>query len=901
MKILYSSLAVAALGFAACQQGISQTVNPPSGAPAQLWSDPKTWGGAVPDANTQVVIPLGKRIVLDTNARVKNITVLGALEFLDKDLNLQADYIAVQGAMRVGSAINPFSSKLSITLSGDSAQDIMQMGSRGILVMGSLEIYAKPPTKTWTKIADHVAAGANSLTLLENTTWNAGDRLVFAPTDFYNDGSFVKAPITELLELQSRNGSSVALKNAVQGARWGKLQYATNNGMSLTPGEITMPDTSKRNTGGSDVPTVLDARAEVGNLTRNVVIQAADDALWQQQKFGAHIMVMGAGSKALLDGVELRRVGQAGRFGRYPVHFHNISYAPTGKELADADAVLKNSSIWDSAQRCVVIHGSNGVKVQNNICYDIRGHAIFLEDAVERRNLLEGNLVLKVRQPLRLASCPKGDCALLIHERENPSGFWIVNPDNTTRGNAVADIEGHGYWLAFPKQVMGSNKNVSLNGIGARPDNLPFGIFESNVAHSIGSNGIHLDTVPIDSETGDLELNKYAPTEGGVPFNFQNGIRFRIARVTTYKTGSYWGGGGGIWNRNTKPDFLEWVSADHQGGWFDGAGDDGLIARSLIVAESLNKGVPRHSKQPLAALASYHSTFDMTQNIVVGFGFVEDDKNSPSGVFKTGDYYITAVDKGLKRNPDNVLIQSHPGRRVQPFTEEHWTLAGALWDAHGYWGPAGNYWVYDQPFFTAGTNCVQVAPAGKNGVSCAGTYYAFGDYTTDFDNNRYAFKHPIEVTRVDANGQAIGTWSVGDGNTAPKLGNMRHFAALKDGRFVLRFPKRAGAGYELPKSFGVTVRNVLSASDSVLFAVAFDGRLNPSISLATGAQTRAIDVAGANIAAVQADNSGKTYYFDRANNLIWLRLLGGLKANPFWDQDPNSDDQLYHPMRLEIK
>jgi parallel beta-helix repeat protein len=766
---------------------------------------------------------------------------------------------------------------------------------------GTLTAYGTLPATTWTKLADHASAGSSSLALLQSTGWKAGDQIVIAPTDFYNDGNFVKAPITEQLEVVNSTGSSLALKNSLSGARWGKLQYATNTGMSLTQGAVTLPDTSKRDTGGTSIPTILDARAEVGNLTRNIVIQGADDTLWQQQKLGAHVMVMGANAKAHLEGVELRRVGQAGKFGRYPVHFHNISYDSTGKELSDASATLKNSSIHTSAQRCVVIHGSNGVKVQNNICYDIRGHGIFLEDAVERRNLLENNLVLKVREPLKLPSCTGGDCALLRHEREDPSGFWIVNPDNTTRGNAVADVAGHGYWLAFPTLVMGSNKNVSLNNIKARPDNLPFGVFEDNVAHSIFNNGVHLDNVPKNSETGELEGNKYIPTSNGVVYDYTNGLRFTLARVTTYKTGNYWGSGGGIWNRNSKPNFVEWVSADHQGGWFDGAGDDGLIARSLIVSESLNKGVARHSTQPLAALASYHSTFDMTQNIVVGFGFTEDGKNSASGVFKTADYYITAVDKGLKRNPDNTLIGSHPGRRVQPFTSENWTLAGALWDAHGYWGAKGNYWVYDQPFFTTGTSCTQVAPAGKNGASCAGNYYAIGGYKTDFDPSDYSFKHPIEATRVDQNGNSLGVWSVGDGNTAPKLGNMRHFAALKDGRFILRFPKRTGSGYEIPKSFGATVGNFLAASDSVLFAVAFDGSLNPSITLSTGAETRAINVSGVDVAAVQADSSGKTYFFDRANNLLWVRLIGGLKANPYWQQDPNSDDQLYKPMRLEVK
>ena len=71
--------------------------------------------------------------------------------------------------------------------------------------------------------------------------------------------------------------------------RWGLLQYATASGMSLT--YSAPPATVVAGT-----PTVLDERAEVGNLTRNIVIQAPDDARWQNDKFGCHVMIMRQGT-----------------------------------------------------------------------------------------------------------------------------------------------------------------------------------------------------------------------------------------------------------------------------------------------------------------------------------------------------------------------------------------------------------------------------------------------------------------------------------------------------------------------------------------------------------------------------------------------------------------------------
>ena len=904
----------------ACQNAGSDNNNggttpaPPGiSTPASQWSNPVTWGGTLPSATSSVTIPANQRVVLDADVKVKNLTVLGTLEFARKDLKLESDFIAVRGALRIGDALNPFKQKATVTLTGSSVENTMNMGSRGILVMGGrLEVYGVAPNKAWTKLSDHASANSSQLKLLDNVDWKSGDKIAIAPTDFYN-GHSMNTPETEALEVSAVTGDTLSLKTPLGKARWGKLQYATETGMSLSQGAIDLPPTTGRDTYGSSIPTVLDERAEVANLTRNIVIQSADDAAWQQDGFGAQVMVMDRASNVQISGVELRRMGQAGKFGRYPIHFHNLSYDSSGKELGDVNYAVKNSVVWNSSQRCVVIHGSNGITLKDNICYDIKGHAIFMEDAVERRNVIEGNLVLKVREPNKAQ-------ALLKHEigasfGGTSSGFWIVNPDNTLRGNVAADIVGHGYWLAFPKSTLGVNNKVKLDAyvddkgvtVGSRPDRMPFGVFENNTAHSIQDNGVFIDAVPTDARdangnvAGETEGNKYIPMDGGKDwgYDFDKWQRFTLKGVTVFKTGAYWGGGGGIWNRNSNPNFLEWVSADHQGNSFAGAGDNGLIARSLVIGKSLNASVPRQSTQPLAALASYHSTFDMTQNVILEFPFVESN-NDPAGAFMTGDYYITPVDKGLKRNPDNKLINASPGRRVQPFLNENWTLAGALWDANGYWGPAGNYWVYDQAFFTSGTTCQTVQPAGKNGSSCAGPYYGVGDYYTNFDTNRYSFKHPIEVTRVSANGSSLGVWSVGDGNTAPKLGNMRHFAALKGGRYILRFPQRNGSGgYEIPTLFSGRVDNFLSSSDSMLLGVAFAGNQTPIISL-EGTEKREISTVGADLTAVQNDATGKTYWQDKVGNLIWIKLVGGFKpytGNP----DPNANENLYQSMRLEIK
>ena len=203
----------------------------------------------------------------------------------------------------------------------------------------------------------------------------------------------------------------------------------------------------------------------------------------------------------------------------------------------------------------------------------------------------------------------------------------------------------------------------------------------------------------------------------------------------------------------------------------------------------------------------------MQNNSIVNFPFVADQ---PSGAFKTDDYYITAVDRGLVRNANNQLINAHPGFRSPVRHAENWTLAGALWDPHGYWGPAGNYWVYDDPFLTAGVACQAVPPAGQNGMSCASEYYGVGGFVVD-GSERYMPEMPIQVSRLDAQGNTLGSWSVGDGRARQAFSNMRHFAALPGQRYMLDFP-----GDPVPSQrVELDVSNAYRANDEFVLGRAF--------------------------------------------------------------------------------
>ncbi|MCW1967361.1 MAG: right-handed parallel beta-helix repeat-containing protein, partial [Anaerolineae bacterium] len=867
----------------------------PSNPPTELWSDPATWGGQLPSANADLVIAACKTVLLDISPpTLRSLTLNGSLIFDRKDLDLTAGWIMIPtgGALQIGTAAAPYTHTATITLNAaDPSENVMSMGTRGLLVMGgALELYGQAPSPVWSKLSDHAITGTTSLNLISHTNWRAGDQIVIAPTDFFNFVYWNQA-LTSTFKTQviSATQTSLDIQDPLGRFRWGRLQYVTPNGMSLTPD----PSFSAPVSG---TPTILDERAEVGNLSRNIVIQAPDDALWQTQGFGAHVMLMDRNSVVQIDGVEFRRVGQAGRFGRYPLHWHQMSYSGT-QMIGDVSGhFVRNSSIWNSQHRCIVIHGTNGVLIQNNVCFDIRGHAIFLEDAVERRNIIENNLVLQVRVPIT---------PLLTHDTDvfqgGPSGFWLTNPDNIVRNNVAADAFGAGFWLSYPRNAFGLNASVVIT-----PHRTPLGIFDDNVAHSNLKPGVNLDWIVI-NEQGDVTPNAYIPMTGGRDhgYDFTQWIRPELRRNVTYKNGD-----SGLWNRVAIPTYDQWVSADNIGRFFAGAGSDGRITRTLLVGVSLNNLRPfaAPNAPPPAAVATYHSTFDIANNIMVNFGYVE---GAISGAFSTNDYYVRGVDKGLVRNTNNLLINSHPGYRMRTPLSENWALAGALWDANGYWGPIGNYWTYTDTFFTHDANCQAVAPAGQNGMSCPGPYYGVGGFVLNRSTARYMPMMPISATRQNNTGDVVGVWTVGDGNFAPMLGNMRHFAARIGGRYTIQFPGWSGG---VPTDTAMSLINMTQPSDWFLLGVSFSGTVPADAYMTTWYNYEQAEgfVPGTYYAQFKREmtptnsitnvlnSTGDLFWQDSANNLVWVKVMGGLPIPGEQNFLPNTDEYLYRERFLRV-
>ncbi len=423
------------------------------------WSDSEFWpSGRPPKAGENVEIPAGETVLLDVSPpALGGLVINGTLVFADQDLNLSADWIMVHGRLEVGVPTKPYTHNAVITLTGESNEDIMGMGSKVIGVMGGALSLVGEERVTWTKLAETAQKGDKRLRLLETVDWREGDEIVLASSDFdYRQ--------TETFTVKSVLGKTVSLDKATEYMHYGETQ--TYNGVTI------------------------DERAEIGLLSRNITLQG--DASSATSGYGGHVMLMSG--QAYVNSVEFFRMGQAGQIGRYPIHWHRLGDEARGQ-------YIRNSSIHDGFNRCVTIHASNGVKVQNNVAFNAPGHCVFLEDGAELDNIIENNLVLSVLTPEEGKAILPTDI-----DFPGPSAYWITHPQNVVRNNVAGGSSGSGFWYAFPVQPTGLSSGQQLWNRFS-----PMAEFSGNVAHSNSGDGLHVDNGPLTNVDAGVEPTHYIP------------------------------------------------------------------------------------------------------------------------------------------------------------------------------------------------------------------------------------------------------------------------------------------------------------------------------------------------------------------------------------------------------
>jgi cell migration-inducing and hyaluronan-binding protein len=434
------------------------------------------------------------------------------------------------------------------------------MGDRGIMLMrGKLSLHGDRE-HTWSKLSKTAKAGSTTIEVLDARGWRKDDEIVLASTDF-------DPRQAERRKITAVRGNTITLDRPLEYMHFGEITFG------------------------------VDQRGEVGLLTRNIRIRASDDA--EQSYFGGHIMAMTA-SQVHISGVELYRMGQHLTLARYPMHWHLVGDA-TGQ-------YIKNSAIHDTYSRCVTVHGTNNVLVENNVTFNTVGHCFFLEDGVETGNRFAHNLGIQTKchptlpcVPTNLApggSAPGSAQAgqrsdqVLIPSDNTVSTYWITNPNNHFVDNVAAGSDQIGFWFALSEHPTGQFLNTEV-GLNTWPRRTPVGEFRGNTAHS-NFDGMMFDRGQAPDLTFSVVGSNYHTARVDPSDPDSERLESVFENFTAYKNRH-----GAIWGRGKLHLFKGLKLADNAIGFTHAAGDlaspaySSKVVDSLFVGESDNIGNPR--------------------------------------------------------------------------------------------------------------------------------------------------------------------------------------------------------------------------------------------------------------------------------------------------------------------
>jgi hypothetical protein len=493
------------------------------------WDDANTWDNGVPDQTSRAIVQAGKTVTLTgVNHVADEIVIHGVLRVQESaqanapTKTLTADWIHVNsgGLFRVGTASNPFDKHdFVLTLTGtdpnanhvvETATGSMNVNNNNGFLMtasgGRLQFFGEEKL-SFTKLAATADVGATTITVenviernFDGTTsaasdgvldWEVGDEIVIASSSY----DYTDEEVRTINGVSVQGDQTVLTLNAPLAHRhYGQIESYSNPSRTFD----------------------IDLRAEVALLNRSITIQGTQDTdnsfgdranygtgAGENVGIGAHTMVMSGSGQITVDGVRFDKMGQTGRLGRYPMHWH---------VAGDRDGdVMRNSSVTNSNNRGVTVHGTQNVLLENNVLHDIHGHGFFMEDAAETGNEFLSNIVLGIHKvgglfkndPFIVPGITRGPDGKVNGEApRNENGesshdtgqnftprflhsasYWITNPDNTWIGNVSAGSEGSGFWFALPDEVLGLSKDTGLyNSLNPVQTNLRQ--FDNNTTHS---------------------------------------------------------------------------------------------------------------------------------------------------------------------------------------------------------------------------------------------------------------------------------------------------------------------------------------------------------------------------------------------------------------------------------
>lgn len=213
---------------------------------------------------------------------------------------------------------------------------------------------------------------------------------------------------------------------------------------------------------------------------------------------------------------EFYNVGQAFKLGRYPIHFHMIGSV--------SKSLVKGNAIHQTYNRGITIHAVHYFNIIKNVIYNTMGHSIFVEDAIETENVIDGNLVISTHISWSL-----------LNSDTTPASFWITHPNNILINNHAAGSDRYGFWYDLKANPINGSYTPTIC-----PDHDKLGEFRDNVAHSNNQYGLRIwnKFVPTTNPCSPWKYDNSNPSAAGAPYPSNPAIPAIFENLISWKNGA---------------------------------------------------------------------------------------------------------------------------------------------------------------------------------------------------------------------------------------------------------------------------------------------------------------------------------------------------------------------------
>lgn len=460
------------------------------------WSSPETWqDGQVPGAAARVLIQNGHEVLYDRHSDevVRGIQISGSLIFAtDRDTRLDVGVIRIEDldeyseegfdchhvpdasaepgslenghpsssprpALEIGRPDAPLPAEHTALIRLHYIEGMDRETCPAIVCCGGrMDFHGAPLERTWVKLPFQTAKVGEARIVMPARLpgWSVGDRIIITATT--RQHGFIGTRYRK-----DGQNNSVADNPATEERVITKMRPWRGLDSDYQIVHLDRPLEFDHYAAGNH-------RAEVANLSRNVVIESADP-----EGVRGHTMYH-ADSAGSISYAEFRHLGKQDVLGKYPIHYHLVGNTMRGSSVIGA-------SVWDSHNRWITIHGTQYLVVRDCVGYKSVGHGFFLEDGTEVYNILDRNLAV---QALRGKPLPEQE---LPYDQNLGSGFWWANSLNTFTRNVAVECDEDGFRFEVVERDDFSPVLPILQSDGTteRVDvrTLPFVRFDGNEAH----------------------------------------------------------------------------------------------------------------------------------------------------------------------------------------------------------------------------------------------------------------------------------------------------------------------------------------------------------------------------------------------------------------------------------